>query len=70
MRYDHEDNKKIEEILVKEVRGNFGKKKWVKAEIKGTYMYTLYAVCTGGVGKANPHWVCYYQMAGVPYHSL
>ena len=26
LRYDGEENKKIEDILVKEVRGNFGKK--------------------------------------------
>ena len=35
--YGHESNKKVEEILVKEVRGTFWKQKWVKAEIKGMY---------------------------------
>ncbi|KAK2552771.1 hypothetical protein P5673_025926 [Acropora cervicornis] len=33
--YEHEGHKKIEgTIIVKEVRGNFGKEKWDKAEIK------------------------------------
>ena len=32
LRYDHEGNKKVEQVLVKEIRGNFGKEKWVKAE--------------------------------------
>ena len=35
LRYDDEENKNFEGILVNEVRGNFGKKKWAKAEIKG-----------------------------------
>ena len=35
LRYDDEENKNFEGILVSEVRGKFGKKKWPKAEIKG-----------------------------------
>ena len=35
LRYDDEENKTFEGILVSEVRGKFGKKKWPKAEIKG-----------------------------------
>ena len=34
LRYDDEENKNFEGILVSEVRGKFGKKKWPKAEIK------------------------------------
>ena len=34
-RYSDAKNQNIDGILVNEVRGNFGKKKWAKAEIKG-----------------------------------
>lgn len=34
LRYEHEGNRKVEGTIVKEVRGNFGKDKWEKAEIK------------------------------------
>ena len=32
---DHDGNKEVEKILVKEVRGSFGKVKWNKADIIG-----------------------------------
>ena len=34
-RSDCDGNKEVEKILVKEVRGSFGKMKWKKAEITG-----------------------------------
>lgn len=35
VQYEHEGHKKIEgTIIVKEVRGNFGKERWDKAELK------------------------------------
>ena len=34
-KYEDEENKNFEDILVSEVRGKFGKKKWPKAETKG-----------------------------------
>lgn len=34
-RYQDEGNIAVEKVIVKEIRGNFGKKKWTKAEIKG-----------------------------------
>ena len=37
-RYDHEDNKKVESVVLKEVRGNFGKGKWPKGVIKGMHL--------------------------------
>ena len=37
LRYQDEGNIVVEKVIVKEIRGNFGKKKWTKAEIKGMY---------------------------------
>ena len=46
MRYEHEGHKKIEgTIIVKEVRGNFGKEKWDKAEIKGRKILECICLC-------------------------
>ena len=35
--YQDDGNIAVEKVIVKEIRGNFGKKKWTKAEIKGMY---------------------------------
>ena len=50
LRYDDEENKNFEGILVSEVRGKFGKKKWPKAETKGklcTFLSSLNLVVSG-----------------------
>ena len=59
LKYDDEENKNFEGILVSEVRGKFGKKKWPKAEIKGklcTFLSSLNLVvcrCCRQVQSSN-----------------
>ena len=59
MRYVDEENRNIEAILVNEVRGNFGKKKWPKEEIKGKSSIFLSSLnlavsrCCGQVQSSN-----------------
>ena len=45
LRYEHEANRKVEGTIVKEVRGNFGKDKWEKAEIKGASILECMCLC-------------------------
>ena len=59
LRYVDEENRNVEAILVNEVRGNFGKKKWPKAEIKGKSCIFLSSLslavarCSGQVQSSN-----------------
>ena len=42
LRYQDDGNIAVEKVIVKEIRGNFGKKKWTKTEIKGMYRSYVY----------------------------
>ena len=59
LKYNDEENKNFEGILVSEVRGKFGKKKWPKAETKGklfTFLSSLNLVvcrCCRQVQSSN-----------------
>ena len=59
LRYVDEENRNVEAILINEVRGNFGKKKWPKAEIKGkscifpSFLNLAVSRCCGQVQSSN-----------------
>ena len=59
LRYVDEENRNVEAILINEVRGNFGKKKWPKAEIKGkscifpSFLNLAVSKCCGQVQSSN-----------------
>ena len=59
LKYEDEENKNFEDILVSEVRGKFGEKKWPKAETKGklcSFVSSLNLVvsrCCGQVQSSN-----------------